>query len=107
MKLVGPKVKFSDGEYAIVPYGSGGKKIHQGLEAFPGTEWKKMEITERITDGCDCYPWRETFAWLPVKTISGRRVWLKKIYKQKFWAVWGHRFHMSPVVEYAELFDML
>lgn len=107
MKLVGPKVKFKDGDYAMVPYGSGGKKIHQGLEAFPGTEWMKMEITEKIFNGCDCYPWREVFAWLPVKTINGKYVWMRKVYKQKYWAVWGSHFHMSPVVEYGTVFDIL
>jgi hypothetical protein len=66
-----------------------------------------MEITQRIYNGADCYPWREVFAFWPVKTISGRYVWLRKIYKQKFWAVWGTGFHMEPEVEYAELFEIL
>jgi hypothetical protein len=66
-----------------------------------------MEITERIYNGCDCYPWRPVFAWLPVKTIHGRYVWFKKIYKRKYWAVWGASFHMEPIVEYGELFDIL
>ncbi len=66
-----------------------------------------MEITQRIYDGCDCYPWHEVYAWLPVKTISGKYVWLRKIYKRKFWAVWGTGFHMEPEVEYAEFFDIL
>lgn len=66
-----------------------------------------MEITSRIYNGCDCYPWMEVFAWLPVKTIGGKRVWLQKVYKRKFWAVWGNGFHMEPEVEYGELFDIL
>lgn len=66
-----------------------------------------MEITERIYDGCDCYPWTPYFAWLPVKTVSGKYVWGRKIYKRKFWIVWGTGFHMEPEVEYAELFDIL
>lgn len=66
-----------------------------------------MEITSRIYDGCDCYPWRPVFAWLPVKTVTGKYVWLKKIYKRKFWIVWGASFHMEPVVEYGDLFDIL
>ena len=49
----------------------------------------------------------KTFAWLPVKTIGGRYVWLQTVYKQRFWAVWGSGFHMEPEVEYATLFDML
>jgi hypothetical protein len=64
-------------------------------------------ITEKIFTGPDCYTWREVFAWLPVKTISGKRIWLKKVYKQKYWAVWGRGFHMEPEVEYGDVFDIL
>lgn len=70
-------------------------------------EWQKVEITQRITNGADCYPWRKTFALWPVKTISGKYVWLKTVYKQKFWAVWGKGFHMEPCVEYATLLEIL
>ena len=28
-------------------------------------------------------PWQKHFAWLPVVTVSGNRVWLKKIFKRK------------------------
>lgn len=70
-------------------------------------EMMRVEITQRIFDGPDCYRWREVFALWPVKTIEGRYVWLRKIYKQRFWAVWGHSFHMEPHVEYAELLDVL
>lgn len=66
-----------------------------------------VKITQRIYDGCDCYPWMEVYAWLPVKTVGGKYVWGKKIYKRKFWVVWGAAFHMEPHVEYAELFDIL
>ena len=74
----------------------------------PGTgEYWTVEITERIYNGCDCYPWRPVFAWWPVKTISGRYAWGRKIYKRRFWIVWGRSFHMEPEVEYADLFDIL
>ena len=63
--------------------------------------------TQRIYDGVDCYPWHEVFAWLPVKTVGGRYVWLRRVYKRKFWVVWGTGFHMEPEVEYGELFDIL
>ena len=66
-----------------------------------------MFITERIFTGPDCYDWREVFALLPVKTITGKRVWFKKVYKRRFWAVWGQGFHMEPEVEYADLFEIL
>lgn len=78
--------------------------------APPGYKWVRvtdMEITQRIFDGPDCYNWREVFAWLPVQTINGKYVWGKKIYKRRFWAVWGTGFHMEPQVEYATVFDMI
>ena len=79
------------------------------FQRMPSTAegWKYMEITERIHNGPDCYPWREVFAFWPVKTIRGKRVWLQKIYKRRFWVVWGVSFHMEPHVEYGELFDIL
>ena len=71
-------------------------------------EWEKLEISQRIFNGPDCYPWREVFAWWPVKTVEGKYVWGQKIYKQRFWAVWGKNgFHMEPEVEYATLFEIL
>ena len=87
-----------------------GGKLYNGIynpNNNPALVMEELEITERIYDGCDCYPWRKTFALLPTKTISGKYVWLRTIYKRKFWAVWGKGFHMEPHVEYAELFDML
>lgn len=68
---------------------------------------KPVEITQIITDGCDCYPWTETFAFFPVKTITGKRIWWKKLYKRKVWLVWGVSFHMEPEVQFATAFDML
>lgn len=60
-----------------------------------------------ITNGCDCYPWMETFVILPRKTISGKRIFLEKAYKRQVWVVWGTGFHMEPEVQYATLFDIL
>lgn len=66
-----------------------------------------MKVTEIITDGADCYPWREVFAWWPVKTITGRRLWWTKVYKRRVWLVWGSSFHMEPEVQYATAFELL
>lgn len=60
-----------------------------------------------ITNGCDCHPWREVFAWLPVRTVSGKQVWGKKVFKRKVWVVWGTGFHMEPLTQYATAFDLL
>lgn len=66
-----------------------------------------MKITQVITDGCDCYPWHTVFAWWPVKTITGRRIWWEKVMKRKIWVAWGIGFHVEPHVEYATLFEVL
>lgn len=74
----------------------------------PGTgEYRILDITEIITDGVDCYPWREVYAWWPVKTISGKRVWREKVFKRRIWIVWGASFHMEPEVQYATIFDLI
>jgi hypothetical protein len=65
-----------------------------------------MEYTI-IEDGCDCYPWREVYTWLPVKTITGKKIWMEKVYKRKVWVVWGTGFHMEPEVQYATILELL
>jgi len=86
-------------------------KWHNRVRYFPrnpGTgEYRVLNITQVITDGAACYPWREVYAWWPVKTVSGRRVWGRKIFKRRVWVVWGTGFHMEPETQYAELFDIL
>lgn len=66
-----------------------------------------VKITQIITDGADCYPWREVYAWWPVKTINDKYVWRKKLFKRKVWVVWGTGFHMEPQVQYATAFDLI
>ncbi len=66
-----------------------------------------MNITQIITDGCDCYPWHEVYAWLPVRSVTGKTLWRQKVWKRKVWVVWGTGFHMEPLVQYATLFDMI
>ena len=82
-------------------------KFKTGRSIGWNLEFASMEITQRIHNGADCYPWRPVFAIWPVRTIGGRYVWLSKIYKRKFWVVWGTGFHMEPHVEYGDLFDIL
>lgn len=82
-------------------------KLKTGRSIGWNLEFATMEITQRIYDGCDCYPWRQVFALWPVRTVSGRYVWFQKIYKRKFWVVWGVSFHMEPHVEYGDLIDIL
>ena len=82
-----------------------GRSIGWNIELI-GYKKRKMEYSI-ITDGCDCYPWHEVYAWLPVTTVSGKRVWGKKVFKRKVWIVWGTSFHMEPEVQYATAFDLL
>lgn len=82
-------------------------KIVWGRSIGWNLDMMRMKITQIITDGCDCYPWRKHFAWLPVKTVSGQRAWGVKLYKRKVWIVWGAGYHMEPEVQYATLFDIL
>jgi hypothetical protein len=72
----------------------------------PGKVYMEKQI---ILDGVDCYPWRETFIWWPwVTTITGQRIFWKKIYKRRVQVVWGAGFHMTLEVQYAaNLFEVL
>ena len=49
--------------------------------------------------------WVQTFAFLPHRTISGRWVWLKKVYCRRVWVYTG--FIDEPETQYGDLFDML
>lgn len=60
-----------------------------------------------ITNGADCYPWRETFVIWPRRSISGHPLFFTKAYKRNVWVVWGNGFHMEPETQYATTFDLL
>jgi hypothetical protein len=70
----------------------------------PGKVYMEYSI---ITDGADCYPWHEVYAWWPIKTVYGERVWLERVFKRRVWVVWGTGFHMEPETQYATMFDRL
>jgi hypothetical protein len=50
-------------------------------------------------------PWRIWFAWRPVRTVGGERVWFKKIYRRQIvsYVDMDDWFHY----EYANIFDIL
>ena len=84
-----------------------GRSIGWNIEMVVGYKKRKMEYTI-VTDGADCYPWREVFVWWPwITTVTGKRVWWRRVYKRKVWVVWGTGFHMEPEVQYATAFDLL
>jgi hypothetical protein len=70
-------------------------------------DYKKLEITQIITDGADCYSWTKTFIIWPRKTITGKYIGWQQAYKRRVWVVWGTGFHMEPETQYATLFDLL
>lgn len=45
--------------------------------------------------------WQQWFAWRPVTTIQGKRVWLKLIYRRSYSAISGNGY------DYATVFDLL
>ena len=71
-----------------------------------GKWWLKMN-SRILHDGAGCYPWREYFALIPRKTITGKRIFWCKAYKRRVWIVWGTGFHMEPAVQYGTVFDIL
>ena len=53
-------------------------------------------------------PWKKWFAWYPVKSVAGRKIWFKTIYRQEclyYDYNWGGTYRAGYV--YAELFDIL
>jgi hypothetical protein len=60
-----------------------------------------------VANGVDCYPWTKTFAWWPIKTITGLRAWGVTVYRRRVWIVWGTSLHIEPVIQYATLFELL
>lgn len=87
----------------------GVKSNGRWFQRMPGTEegWKYMEITQRIHNWPDCYPWRKTFLLIPRRSITGQELWMTVAYKRRYWAVWGTGYHYEPHVEYATMFEIL
>lgn len=66
----------------------------------------KMDYTV-ITNGADCYPWKETFVMWPCQSITGKPLFWTKAYRRKVWVAWGTGFHVEPETQYATIFDLL
>ena len=50
-------------------------------------------------------PWTEFYAITPVRTITGKWVYMEKIFKRRVWRSTG--FAQEPYTEYARLFEMI
>ena len=51
------------------------------------------------------HDWVSTFALLPHKTITGKYIWLRKIYMRRVWIYTG--FIDEPETQYGDLFEIL
>jgi hypothetical protein len=63
-----------------------------------------MEI---INNAPDCFPWTKCFVILPRRSITGKLLFFKWVYKRKVWIIWGRGFHTVPEVQYANIFEIL
>jgi hypothetical protein len=50
-------------------------------------------------------PWRSWFAWYPIKTVAGERVWLKKIFRRCINTYVDHDDWTR--YEYGNIFDVI
>lgn len=74
---------------------------------IPTAVRKTLEVTQRIYDGADCYPWTRTFVVWPRRSILGAPLFWEWAYKRRVWIVWGSGFHMEPEVEYATILEIM
>jgi len=51
--------------------------------------------------------WKHWFAWYPVVTVNGERIWLQKCYRRKVFLFWDEMMFQTPDHEYATLFDVI
>ena len=49
-------------------------------------------------------PWTQMFALWPRRTLGGRWVWLRQIYRRRVWRSWVVDL---PSIEFGDLFDVL
>lgn len=57
-----------------------------------------------------CYTWKKKFAWRPRHTVSGRWIWLRPIFEQRYYTATGRlgdNYCMEPFVEYGDIFDVI
>jgi hypothetical protein len=59
----------------------------------------------KVVLGPGCYNWRLWFAWYPVKTLSGKRVWRKTVYKRNVRLVFRPGAIIEDRIQYGTVFD--
>lgn len=68
----------------------------------------KLEFGDRLYTGMVTgveHDWVPKFVFLPHRTVSGRWVWLKKVYIRRVWVYTG--FIDEPETQYGTLLDTL
>jgi hypothetical protein len=63
--------------------------------------------SEIIDNGAGCFPWTKCFVMLPRRSIKGKLLFFKWVYKRRVWLIWGRGFHMEPEDQYADIFEIL
>jgi len=101
------KVKFKDGLYTLTSDVTQGPSIHEGVAAWPGWVWKKMEITKVEFPDKSCHDWKLVFIFWPVKSVSGQRLFWQRAYRRKCVAIWNDGLHQDSITQYATLFDIM
>lgn len=67
-----------------------------------------MIETDRIHNlNLPSHHWHKVFAWFPVYTIKGRRIWWDYVYKRAYWYIPAHETGVVDGVEYGDIFDVL
>lgn len=72
----------------------------KGIPLPPGYKWQKVDPVV-----LSAKPWRKTFAILPVKTITGKWVFGKIVYKRR--ALIGWAMHDAYETQYATFLEIL
>jgi hypothetical protein len=49
--------------------------------------------------------WQRVFAWLPVRTISGERVWLQRVYRGTYNSISGQGYEYATLVDLIKLHE--
>jgi hypothetical protein len=74
-----------------------GKFIHAGLLMAGAYQNGRLISVQRS--------WKEKYALLPRRTISGHWVWLTKVFERRVWRSTG--FAEEPYTEYATIFEII
>jgi hypothetical protein len=70
-------------------------------------EVTKQMLQDWLLDRNRNQRWQKHFAWLPVTTIGGKRIWMKTVYKRKQFTEAIAVDNEAYWWQYADFFEML